>query len=133
IGALGFEAVRAEKRWSPEDITLLRTVGDIFASALERGRIDGDRRELEARLRQSERMEAIGTLAGGIAHNFNNILGAIAGYGEMALSTLAAGGQARRHIEQVMIASRRARDLVDQILTFSRRGMPQRQLVRVQP
>jgi CheY-like chemotaxis protein len=72
-------------------------------------------------------------LAGGIAHNFNNILGAIIGYGEMALAALPAdGGQPGRYVQQVMTAGQRGKALVDQILAFSRRGEHQRRPTRVQ-
>ena len=134
VGLLGFDAVQAEKRWSNDDIALLRTVGEIFANALERKRAEAERQALEAQLRQSQRMEAIGTLAGGIAHNFNNILGAIIGYGEMALAALpAGGGQPGRYVQQVMTAGQRGKALVDQILAFSRRGEHERRPTRVQP
>jgi signal transduction histidine kinase/CheY-like chemotaxis protein len=133
VGRLGFDAVQAEKRWSDDDIALLRTVGEIFANALERKRAEAERQALEAQLRQSQRMEAIGTLAGGIAHNFNNILGAIIGYGEMALTALpAGGGQPGRYVQQVMSAGQRGKALVDQILAFSRRGEHERRPIRVQ-
>lgn len=77
---------------------------------------------LEKQLRQAMKMEAIGTLAGGIAHDFNNILAAILGYGEMAKAQLPANGQIRSDIEQVIKAGNRAKELVKQILTFSRQG-----------
>ena len=75
---------------------------------------------LERRLRRAERMEALGTLAGGIAHNFNNVLGAILGYAEMASAALPRRAPARRHLEEVGRAGLRARAIVDQVLTFSR-------------
>ena len=122
VGFLGFDAVQAEKRWSDDDIALLRTVGEVFANALERKRGEAEREALEGQLRQSQRMEAIGTLAGGIAHNFNNILGAILGYGEMAQAALPADGPPQRYLQQVMTAGQRGKAVVDQILAFSRRG-----------
>jgi|GEM_PF-1831268 len=77
---------------------------------------------LEGQLRQAMKMEAIGTLAGGIAHDFNNILAAILGYGEMARAELPAGDQVREDVEQIIRAGTRAKELVKQILTFSRQG-----------
>ncbi|MEO5346405.1 MAG: PAS domain S-box protein [Magnetococcus sp. YQC-9] len=75
---------------------------------------------LETQLRQSQKMEAIGTLAGGIAHDFNNILGVIIGYSELVLKKLPADGQQHRDLEEVLTASLRARDLIAQLLAFSR-------------
>jgi signal transduction histidine kinase/ActR/RegA family two-component response regulator len=133
VGWLGFDAVRGEKRWSEDDVALLRTVGEIFANAIERRRAEAHRDALEARLRQAQKMEAIGTLAGGIAHDFNNILSAILGYGEMALAGLAEGGTPRRHVREMVHAGRRAAGIIDQILAFSRRADHERRPVRVQP
>ena len=80
------------------------------------------RRRLEADLRQAHKMEAIGTLAGGIAHDFNNILAAILGFGELARFRAEGDPEQLRSIDQIMRAGERARDLVQQILAFSRKG-----------
>lgn len=81
-----------------------------------------NRTMLEIQLRQAQKMEAIGTLAGGIAHDFNNILLAIFGYTELALTQLEKGSPLRRHLQNILIASERAKNLVYQILAFSRQG-----------
>ena len=82
---------------------------------------------LESQLQQAQKAEAIGTLAGGIAHDFNNILSAIMGYTEMCTMEIPEGSIAHRNLLQVLKASHRAKDLVGQILTFSRqKGQEQR-------
>jgi signal transduction histidine kinase/ActR/RegA family two-component response regulator len=83
-------------------------------------------------LRQSQKMEAIGTLAGGIAHDFNNILGAIVGYGELAQQQAPDGSKLRRYLDNIMQAAGRARTLVDRILGFSRTGLAERVPVRIE-
>jgi PAS domain S-box-containing protein len=87
---------------------------------------------LEAQLRQSQKLEAIGTLAGGIAHDFNNILGAILGYGELAHQSSAEGSALRRYLDNVMHAAERAQMLIERILGFSRSGLSDRAPVNVQ-
>jgi len=77
-------------------------------------------KRLEAQLLQAQKMEAIGTLAGGIAHDFNNILTSVLGYTQLAQGDVPKGSQAERDLQEVVRAGRRARDLVGQILTFSR-------------
>lgn len=89
--------------------------------------------DLEMQLRQAQKMEAIGTLAGGIAHDFNNILAAIMGYAEMALYDVPEGTQGRRNLEQVIKAGYRGKDLVKQIITFSRRSEQERRPMQVSP
>ncbi len=74
----------------------------------------------EKQLQQSQKMESIGTLAGGIAHDFNNILGAIMGYTELSLDDVEDKPTTYQSLQQVLGAANRAKDLVSQILTFSR-------------
>jgi two-component system, cell cycle sensor histidine kinase and response regulator CckA len=95
-----------------------------------RMRHEKEKRELETRLQQAHKMEAIGTLAGGIAHDFNNILSAILGYTELSLAQAPSDLPIKDHLAKVLKAGERARDLVKQILTFSRQE--QQELVPVQ-
>ncbi|MBF0526234.1 MAG: PAS domain S-box protein [Deltaproteobacteria bacterium] len=77
-------------------------------------------KRLEAQIRQAQKIQAIGTLAGGIAHDFNNILFPIMGYSEMTMDDVTVGTRAHRNLEAILKAANRAKDLVRQILTFSR-------------
>jgi signal transduction histidine kinase len=90
-----------------------------------------ERKRLEAQLRQAQKMEAIGTLAGGIAHDFNNILTAILGYTELALGDIRQESSAWNYLHEVRKAGLRAKTLVQQILTFSRRTEQPRMLVQL--
>ena len=93
---------------------------------------EAEKERLEAQLRQSQKMEAMGTLAGGIAHDFNNILGAILGYGELAQKATAEDSAVRRYLDNVMHAGGRAKALVERILAFSRSGVGERGPINVQ-
>ncbi len=81
------------------------------------------RRRLEAQLFQSQKLESVGTLAGGIAHDFNNILTGILGYCELARFNAGQDPELMSQLQEIRTAGLRARDLVAQILTFSRRGI----------
>ncbi len=120
----GFLVLRAQDpsaRFVDEDRALLGMVGDIFRSALERSRNEKERHALQTQLSRAQRLEALGTLAGSVAHEFNNILGAIRGHAEFASDTLRRDGPARRHIAQILTASARAQTVIDRILAFGRR------------
>ena len=79
-----------------------------------------EKKKLEEQLAQSQKMEVIGTLAGGIAHDFNNMLAVILGYSDLAKNTLPSDAKQINHLNEVIKAGNRAKDLVKQILNFSR-------------
>ncbi|MDA3894553.1 MAG: PAS domain S-box protein, partial [Desulfobacteraceae bacterium] len=79
-----------------------------------------NRKQLEAQLQQAQKMEAIGTLAGGISHDFNNILSSIIGFTELALDDVEKGTPLEENLQEVFTAGIRAKDLIGQILTLSR-------------
>ena len=100
------------------------------------GRIEGfvvvvrditERLQLETQLRQSQKMQALGTLVGGVAHDFNNILGAVLGYAELTLNNVSRESRAWNYLKQILVAGERARHLVQQMLTFSRQAKQERQ------
>ena len=97
---------------------IVQTLRDIT----EEKRKKKERKKLEAQLQQAQKMEAIGTLAGGIAHDFNNILFSLLGFSEMLKEDLPADSPLQRYADEVLRGALRAKDLVKQILTFSRQA-----------
>jgi signal transduction histidine kinase/CheY-like chemotaxis protein len=125
---LGFDAVAHPCRIMPRgELGLLRMALDTITNALGRQKLEQERKRLETRLEQARRLETVGTLASGIAHNFNNIIGAILGYVEYADEQ-----SGTSHIlDEIRKAGERARELVEQILNFARRRDGQRRIVNV--
>jgi signal transduction histidine kinase len=125
---LGFDAVGHPCRITPRgELGLLRMALHTIASALGRQMLEQERNRLENRLEHARRLETVGTLASGIAHNFNNIIGAILGYVDYADEQSGTS----RIMDEIRRASERARELVDQILRFARHRDVQRQIVSV--
>ena len=90
-------------------------------------------KRLDAQLQQAQKMEAIGTMAGGIAHDFNNILSSVIGYTELTLDSEQKGTFQYKNLQEVLSAGNRAKDLVKQILTFSRQVEQEQKPIQVKP
>jgi PAS domain S-box-containing protein len=91
-----------------------------------------ERKRIAQQLQQSQKLEAIGTLTGGIAHDFNNILSIIIGNAEIALDDLQSWHPAYQHLDEIKIASLRAKDVVRQLLSFSRKTEQRKQPMHIQ-
>jgi signal transduction histidine kinase len=104
-----------------------------FRDVTARRRAEEERERLSTELAQAQKMEALGTLAGGVAHDFNNILTGILGCSELALSHLPGTHPAAGEMRQVISSAERASDLVRQILTFSRKRAPEKKVVSLEP
>jgi signal transduction histidine kinase/CheY-like chemotaxis protein len=123
---LGFDALPPRTIAEAAELGLLRMALNAVTNAVRRERLEQERSRLERSLQQARRMETIGALASGIAHNFNNIVGAILGYTEMAEGS---ASRPASNLREIRRAGERARDLVDQILAFGRRRDVQRRPV----
>jgi signal transduction histidine kinase len=104
-----------------EERQLINSITELIATHVQGLHGELRRRALEEQMRQSQKMEALGTLASGIAHDFNNILTAVGGNVELAQLDLPEGHQAREALDEIGIAHARATDLVRRILTFARK------------
>ncbi len=90
-----------------------------------------ERKMMESRVRQAQKMEALGSLAGGVAHDFNNILNSVIGFTELALREMPQDSDVRTYLKHVLQAGKRAGGLVRQILTFSRGGEPENKPIQM--
>ena len=104
-------------------ITPLRNPEGRITHFISTGRDITDQKKLESQLHQSQKMDAIGLLAGGVAHDFNNLLLVISAYAELVLDSLGAEDPSRRKIDEIITATRRAAELTRQLLAFGRKQM----------
>jgi PAS domain S-box-containing protein len=111
---------RAQGRAIRENGKAVRLVGTL-QDITEKKQTEEKMDLLDGQLRQAQKMEALGTLAGGVAHDFNNILTAIIGYSELVLDELNEDDSLKNKVEQILMSSWRARDLVAQLLAYSRK------------
>jgi len=119
---LGFRRNDGPFELRPYVVAGLRVALAAILQAVERERLEGDRLSLERTLARARRMETVGAMASGIAHNFNNIMGAIAGFSELALTRTRPGSAVRRNLEEIESAVNRAQQLAEQVLGFGRRA-----------
>ena len=99
--------------------------------ALSKHRLVVERQELEAERRQVQKMESLGALAGGIAHDLNNLLSAILGNAEMAMTKISSDSKVRFNLQEILTAGNRTRELVKQILSFCRQVEPRAQPIQL--
>ncbi len=120
--------ISAQYAFVPPDLILVHT-----EDLTERKKAEEEKKEMEIHLRRAQKMEAVGTLAGGIAHDFNNILGIILGNTELALMDVPDWNPIKRNLDEIRTACIRAKDLVRQILSFSRQSMGERRPFNMTP
>ncbi|MGI4801851.1 MAG: DAHL domain-containing protein, partial [Janthinobacterium lividum] len=128
-GLFLLQRTQAATDWAPND-GLIRMAADVVGNAVRRQIEERRHAELEQRLVRVRRLEAVGAFASGIAHNFNNVIGAVLGHAEMAEDVLP-DGAASQHVQEIRRAGERAQDLVGRILEFGTRRRPNRELVAI--
>jgi signal transduction histidine kinase len=114
-----------------DDLDLLVVIASIAAAAIERANNAEALRQKDLQLQQSQKMEAMGRLAGGVAHDFNNLLMVMRGFTELIVATMAPAAAARRYADELMKAANQASGLTSQLLTFSRKQASEPRIVNL--
>jgi len=120
FGALSVQSYTMNA-YTEADLETLQSLADYCTGALQRTMAESERRELQNQLLQAQKMEAVGRLAGGVAHDFNNMLAVINGYAELLLMRWSATNPDRSPTEEILRAGQRAAALTRQLLAFSRK------------
>jgi PAS domain S-box-containing protein len=125
-----FPALGEDGKWLRFTASAIRDSQGMIVAAVEtlediteRKREEEEKRSLEERLRRAEKMEALGTLAGGVAHDLNNVLGGLVGYSELLLMDIPEENPWRKHVSSILNSSLRAAAIIQDLLTLSRRGV----------
>lgn len=118
-GFFGFDSVKRYRRWTDDDIYLLRMAGNSLCNSIIRVQDQKERYRLEEQMASIERLDSIGKLAGGVAHDFNNIMQIISGFTELAMNSECEA--VRKYLDQIQNASAKASALTGQLLAFARK------------
>ena len=129
MGVLGCEHIGLRRTWASDEQTFAVAVANLLSMLFAQL----EQQQLESQLRQTQKLEALGTLAGGIAHDFNNILGAIISFTELSKMDNPHNAELQENLQQVLKASNRATNLVRQILSFSRQQKQERRPTQLAP
>jgi signal transduction histidine kinase len=121
VCVLGLDCLRADRSGNATELRLLRMAFDAVANAVTRDILTRDRARLEQFVQRAQQMQTIAALTGGVAHNFNNIVGTILGYAEMIDETSAPEPRLVQQVAGIRQAGERARTLVEQILSYGRK------------
>jgi len=112
---------RRKGRFTREAVEALETITQNFGEAMLRKQAEAEKATLEAQLQQAKKMESVGRLAGGVAHDFNNMLGVIIGHTEFAMDQVTPGQALHADLEEIRKAAKRSADLTRQLLAFARK------------
>ena len=144
-GALGLSYYDAARRFEDDELTMLERFAALASIALdnawltdqmreelaERKRMEAERDLIQARLLQSQKMEALGTLAGGVAHDLNNVLGVLVGYSELLLEKIPEPNPLRRYVSSILQSGLRGAAIIQDLLTLARRGVAVSEVVNL--
>lgn len=122
LGFIGFDACRAHRSWSEQEINLLKVLAQLLTNAHIRKEAEQEQRELELQIQQTQKLESLGLLAGGIAHDFNNILTAIMGNAELAREDSDPGSPISENLKDIEYSARKAAELCRQMLAYAGKG-----------
>jgi PAS domain S-box-containing protein len=119
--------------YTNRDLRLAESIASQIAGAIANAQLFIERQRLEERLNRAEKMEALGTLAGGVAHDLNNVLGVLVGYSELLLLEIKEGSPLRRHVSNILQSGQRAAAIIQDLLTLARRGVAVSEVVNLNP